>query len=289
MSVLLFTANKIGVMLLEALREKNFFPETVTYTRGFQRTALAEDMGPFRKDFQMTFISVNSFDSTDLPDVNGRTVVCVDWTKDFFKGAGFDVVFAHPSLLPAYRGYSALTEQFLRGVAVGGASFYLQGEKVDGGDVLTRKEIRIGFEDYPLDFMRKYAEVCAEFIIDLNRRGLSGYIPEPQNEELAFYLQRKRGRDSQIDFNRDAFSLYNHIRGYSRPFFGAFFMKDGKKITVWRASTEKWQGDYGSPGELVSVTDDGAEVSCGSGTIVLKEIEADGKIYSGGEISSLSL
>lgn len=285
MSIVLFTANQLGSMLLESLDGKGFYPEVVTYTRGFQRTALATDLGSFRKDFSMTFIASNSYLTCEnIPDLSGKTVVCFDWTKDFFKGSDVKAVFAHPSLLPSYRGYSALTEQFVRGVALSGATFYIQGDKIDGGDIVAQREIRIDFQDYPADFMHKYAEVCADFIIELNRKGINSYDPVPQNEEEAFYLQRKRGRDSFIDFNRDAFSLYNHIRGYSRPFFGAFFMKGDKKVIVWGASTEIWQGDYGRPGEVLSVTDDGCEIACGSGTIVLKEIEIDGKIYKGDSI-----
>ncbi len=162
------------------------------------------------------------------------------------------MVFAHPSLLPAYRGYSAITEQFVRGgVVVSGATFYLQGgERVDAGDIISSRKIGIDYEDYPSDFLHKYASVCADFIVELNRKGLVGYTPVAQDEISSFYLQRKRGKDSIIDFNRDAFSLYNHVRGYSRPFFGgAFFMHNEQKVIVWRASTEKWQGgDYGEPG-----------------------------------------
>lgn len=289
MSIIVFTANKLGALLLASLTDKNFFPDVVTYTRGFQRTALAEDLGRFRRDFNMTFIASNSYLTCEnLPDISGRTVICVDWTKDFFKDADFDVVYAHPSLLPLYRGYSAVTEQFQRGVAVSGASFYLQGGKIDGGDILSRREIRIEYEDYPSDFFEKYAEVCADFIVDIDRKGLLSYTPEPQNEDEAFYLQRKRGRDAVIDFNRDAYSLYNHIRGYSRPFFGAFFMKDGQKVTVWRASTEKWQGFYGVPGEVLAVGDNGCEIACGSGSIILQEIEIDGKRYKGDSLVILS-
>jgi len=289
MSICLFTANYIGDLLLQELDKRNFYPDVVTYTRGFQRTMLAKDLGIYRRDFNMTFISSNSYLTCDnIPDISDRTIVCVDWTKDFFKGAQMDVIFAHPSLLPAYRGYSAVSEQFVRGVTLSGASFYKQSEKIDGGDILTSAEIRIDYEDYPSDFLANYASVCADFILDLNRKGYSSYSPIAQNEDESFYLQRKRGKDSIIDFNRDAFSLYNHIRGYSRPFFGAYFMLNGQKATVWRASTEVWQGEYGKPGTVINVNDDGAEIACGSGSITFQEVEIDGKTYKGSQLDILS-
>jgi hypothetical protein len=289
MSICLFTANYIGGLLLAELDKRNFYPEVVTYTKGFQRTSLAKDLGSFRREFAMRFIASNSYLTCEnLPDLSGKTVVCVDWTKDFFKGSDVQAVFAHPSLLPAYRGYSAVTEQFVRGVTVSGASFYKQSDKVDGGDVIHRQDIRIDYQDYPLDFLNKYASACADFIIDINRKGEDAYSPEPQNEEEAFYLQRKRGKDSIIDFNRDAFSLYNHIRGYSRPFFGAYYIYKGNKVVVWNASTEIWQGDYGKPGTVINVSDEGAEIACGSGTITIKEAEINGHMYDGSRLGILA-
>lgn len=285
MSICLFTANHVGELLLEELDKRKFYPDVITYTRGFQRTSLAKDLGRFRREFNMTFIASNSYLTCEnLPDISDRTIICVDWTKDFFKEAELDVVFAHPSLLPSYRGYSAVTEQFLRGVAVSGASFYKQCDRVDAGDVIQQQEIRIDYQDYPLDFLQRYAEACADFIIELNRKGVDSFKAVQQNEDESFYLQRKRGKDAVIDFRRDAFSLYNHIRGYSRPFFGSYFMLNGEKVIVWRASTEKWQGAYGSAGDIINISDDGVEIACGSGTITLQEIQIGGRVYKGSDI-----
>lgn len=273
MNITLFTANVTGVMLLEDLKSEGLFPRVVTYTRGFQRTGLACGFERFEKDFIITYLSSNNFSESEdiLGDIG--LPVCVDFTKDFFDGAEFPVIYAHPSQLPLYRGYSAVTEQFERGVAVSGASFYLRGEKIDGGDVIYKTPLRIGFEDYPEDFIAKYAVTCAEFIKALYIKGIDGFTPVPQNDAAAFYMQRKRTRDALIDFNRDSFSLYNHIRAYSHPYFGAYFLSGGQRYVVWRAKPEKWQGDYGDVGTVLNISDDGIEIACGSGTILFTEIE----------------
>lgn len=275
MEIILFTANVTGAMLLDTLKTGSLRPHVITYSRGFQRTGLAEDFSRFANDFPITFISANSHEKCpELEQImKGNIAVCVDWTKDFFSGADYPVVYAHPSLLPLYRGYSAVTEQFERGVAVSGATFYLMGDQIDGGDILHQQRIRLDFNDYPMDFYEKYIPVCAGFIQELSRRGIDGFGRKQQDPDSAVYLQRKRTRDALIDFTRDAFSLYNHIRAYSRPFFGAYFMLNGQKVTVWKASTEKWQGDYGEPGTVIDIYDKLIEVACGSGTIMLSETE----------------
>lgn len=275
MDIVLFTANRTGAMLLKELRNRGLRPHAVTYAKGFQRTGLAEDFSTFADDFPITFISSNSFCGCEfLPEIiKDKVPVCVDWTKDFFNDTDFAVICAHPSLLPMYRGYSAVTEQFLRGVSVGGASFYIRNEQIDGGDVISRRKIKIEFNDYPEDFYGRYVSVCADFICELTEKELSDFHPVVQDGQQAFYLQRKRTRDALIDFSRDAFSLYNHVRAFSRPFFGAYFMLDGRKITVWRAFTEKWQGDYGEPGTVLEINEDFIEVACGSGTLLLTDIQ----------------
>jgi len=271
MSVTLFTANSTGALLLEELEKRQFFPDVVTYVKGFQRTGLAQDLSPFKRNFKMRFAASNTFEACENIEIaDSSVIVCVDWTKDFFKDTDRPVIYAHPSKLPMYRGYSAVTEQFARGVTASGASFYLKNERVDAGDIVDFKPVRIEFNDYPEDFIKKYVAACADFIVELNRRGLDSYKPQPQNESEAFYLQRKRGKDAIIDFSRDAFSLYNHIRAYSKPFFGAFYISEGgERIPVWRASTEKWQGEYGEPGEVIYQDDDVTEIACGSGTIII--------------------
>ncbi|WP_303850731.1 formyltransferase family protein [Seleniivibrio woodruffii] len=273
MNITLFTANVTGMMLLEDLKAEGLFPRVVTYARGFQRTGLACDFERFEKDFIVTYLSSNNF--SECSDILGDIglPVCIDFTKDFFEGAEFPVIYAHPSLLPLYRGYSAVTEQFERGVAVGGASFYLRSEKIDGGDIVFQTPLRIGFEDYPEDYLAKYAVTCAEFIKALNVKGIEGFIPVRQDDAYAVYLQRKRTRDALIDFNRDSFSLYNHIRAYSKPYFGSYFLSNGQKFVIWRAKPEKWQGDYGKAGCVLNISDDGIEIACGSGTILLTDVE----------------
>lgn len=287
MKTALFTSNLTGEYLLDALDELGFYPQVYTYPPGFQKTALSRDFTKYRGLFPVTFISANKYGEAEAALDNDTAAVCVDWTKDFFMESDVKAVFAHPSLLPLYRGYSAVTEQFLRGVAVSGASFYIASDRVDGGDVLFSEEIRIGFGEYPEDFLRKYAAICARFVKEFAEKGFGGFNAVPQDERESFYLPRKRRREGVIDFNRDAYSIYNHIRGFSRPYFGAYFMRNGRQITVWRAVTEKWQGEYGRPGELVDFTPYGAEIACGSGTVIIEEAECEGRLFRRGEVHEL--
>ncbi|MCD8491424.1 MAG: hypothetical protein LRY51_05740 [Geovibrio sp.] len=159
MKTALFTSNLTGEYLLDALDELGCYPQVYTYPPGFQKTALSRDFTKYRGLFPVTFISANKYGEAEAALDNDTAAVCVDWTKDFFHGVRCKGCVC-PSLSSApYRGYSAVTEQFLRGVAVSGASFYIASDRVDGGDVLFSEEIRIGFGEYPEDFLKK---ICSD-------------------------------------------------------------------------------------------------------------------------------
>lgn len=278
-----FTANIIGFKLLEKLHSVNFYPQIVTYDTAFRRTNQSKNFSFFEDKFRIIYLQNNTYEhnKNTLDNLDCDIAICIDWTKDFFKKSRpeFDVIQMQPSLLPKYRGYGCISEQFEKGVYQSGITFYKPSEKVDAGEIIYQKTLRIEYDDYPEDFIENIIDISAGFIIDIEKNGVKHYKTFPQNEEEAFYIIRKRSKNALIDFGRDAYSIYNHIRAFSRPFFGAYFYSNGTKIKVFRAKTEKWQGYFGKPGEIIKNDENGAEIACGSGTIVLTEVEIKGNIY----------
>lgn len=240
------------------------------------RTGLARDFSQFKNDFDILFLNSNKFYENEsvIKSLNLDVAVCIDWTKDFFIGTDepFHILHIHPSILPFYRGYGAITEQFLQGVVVSGISVIKNSEHVDAGDILFQENIPIEFEDYPMDFIDKYTASACNFIKTLSSKKINSFDIVRQNEDMGFYLVRKRNKNSIIDFNRDAFSIYNHVRGYSYPFFGAHFYFMGEKYVVYGAAIEAWQGNFGMPGTIICVDESYIDVSCGSGKIRLSLI-----------------
>ncbi|MGB9731247.1 formyltransferase family protein [Calditerrivibrio nitroreducens] len=260
--------------LLPILYDEQLFDIPIyTYKSELHRKNRSFDLKNYKSFFNIVELSFGKFselkNSIRLSD--NTTAIFLDWNKEFLdETANFFSVYVQPALLPMYRGYGAITEQFLRGVSVSGITFYLPSDITDAGDILYQKEIRIDFEDYPEDFIRK---VCGEVLSTIKTIDLSKCKRFSQRQELSFSLGRIRKRDAIIDFRTDALSVYNHIRGFSRPFFGAFCYYEGERIVIWRGKPERWQGVYGEPGEILKITDDGTEVACGNGTVILTEME----------------
>jgi methionyl-tRNA formyltransferase len=276
----IFTSSFTGELLLEGLLNKSIFPKIVTYKADFLRTSLSRDFSIFESFFEITYLNSNKYEDNKeiLKKLNFDTALCIEWTKDFFANSvpPFNVYHTHPALLPFYRGYGAITEQFIQGVVKSGLTIYENSIKIDGGNIVYQETINIDFNDYPEDFIKKYTSKIINFI----EKMLSGELnldTIKQNEDLSFYLVRKRNKNAIIDFNRDAYSIYNHIRGYSHPFFGAHFYFKDKKIKVFKSEIRAWQGYYGEPGVILEVKEDYIDVACGTGMIRLNKLKQDEK------------
>ncbi|BAI80598.1 conserved hypothetical protein [Deferribacter desulfuricans SSM1] len=287
MKLALFLDNFIGYRLLEILSNSGLKDLRVfTYHPNTKRTNQVYDFSKFARDFSITYLDGNKYSFVKNKIKNIDVALCIDWTKDFFinENTSFKILYAHPSLLPYYRGYGAISEQFFRGVVKSGLTIYEPIDKVDAGPILFQDVIKIEFDDYPVDFIEKYIEKVEIFIDNLLNNKVNFNNSIPQNDELGFYLVRKRKKDAIIDFNKSAYAVYNHIRAYSYPFFGAFAISKNEKVTIWKAHIEKWDGDYGYPGTVIKKTKNGIEVACGSGTIIVSKIELNSKLYNFEEI-----
>jgi methionyl-tRNA formyltransferase len=226
---------------------------------------------PFLRD-GCRYINEKRFDKEKIRIAKDDIVFCGAWTKDFFHHAphDFSVYHIHPSLLPMYRGVGAVSEQFERGVAVGGVSIYLDCGKADAGDIAYREEVRIEHNDYPEDYLNKCAAAAHRGIMKILKGDFSLI---KQDDALATAAGRIRSRKTILDVNLTALSFYNSVRAYSLPYAGARLFLNGEFITVWRCSIESWSGICGRAGEIIGESDYGLEMACGEGSVILTSLE----------------
>lgn len=277
-NILIFTNGYIGEKLLFNLKKKKLTPFIAAAESDTLRKKNTGDISSFSNDFQI--YEVNGEDYSKSKDIlpNADLIICVDWKKDYFKDniPSCPVYYMQPSLLPKYRGYGAISEQFMRGVIYSGITIYEYNGMIDCGDIVFQKEIKI--EDYykVSDFMDILAEITAEFILKIYNGEKFNKVS--QQETYAFYLPKIRKNSRKIDFNASAVSVYNFIRAYTYPFGYAVFYYKGEEYKIVDASLESWSGLEGRPGEIVAVNDYGITAACGEGSILIKEVEYNGNI-----------
>lgn len=261
----------MGELTLKILEKHNCYPTVITSSPELMRRRNTGSLASLSHKFRIYESHESKF--TALPPELSKIdcAVTIDWTKDYFKDreTPFTVYHTHPSLLPLYRGYGAISRQFMGGVKISGLTAYINNSSIDAGDIVYSKKIRINYGDIPADFIKSCADACAEFILALANG--TEFTPIPQSHEKAFYMARTRNSQKVIDFNASAISVYNFIMAYSYPFSGAVFYYKGLKYRAMIAAVEKWEGIYGEPGEIIDSSDYGLEIACGDGTVILKE------------------
>src|SRR6266853_154518 len=121
----------------------------------------------------------------------------------------------HPSLLPKYRGPSAINWPIIQGETETGLSIFWPDNGLDTGDVLLQKTTPIGFEDSlgSVYFDRLFPMGVDAMLesVDLVKAGKAPRIK--QDESQATYEGRCTADNARIDWGKPWRQIHNLIRG----------------------------------------------------------------------------
>jgi methionyl-tRNA formyltransferase len=97
----------------------------------------------------------------------------------------------------------------------------------------------------------------------------------PQDLVGATYANKILKDEARINWTESAEKLDCKIRAFN-PFPGTNFEKDGQVIKVWGAKKTQLPADAGTPGEIISIENDGINVVTGFGVLLLTELQKPG-------------
>ena len=180
----------------------------------------------------------------------------------------------HPSLLPLHRGPSAVNWPIIMGSKKSGFSWFYPSDGLDEGDSLLQWECDIGPDDTVIDlYFKKIYPVAVDSVLevcDLFRAGNPPHIVP--DEALATYERRCVPRHAEINWNRRGNQVYDLIRG-TNPAPGAWTTFNGSKIGIF--DSVRTPGD-GISSRVRVISDDGIEVQCVGGRILVKRVRPEG-------------
>lgn len=184
----------------------------------------------------------------------------------------------HASLLPAYRGAAPIHWSIIRGETKTGVTTMFMDRGLDTGDMILRREIDIAKEITTGQLHDALMHMGAEVLMDTLRLLAEGKAPrQAQDDRLSSYAPLLTKEIERIDWSKDAKSVHNLIRGLN-PWPGAHCRRGEKIIKVWRG---RQAGSGGvlrrSPGEVVSLTEEGFCVETGDGIVELLEVQPASK------------
>jgi methionyl-tRNA formyltransferase len=180
----------------------------------------------------------------------------------------------HASLLPRYRGAAPLNWCIINGETETGITTMMMDVGLDTGDMLLKKSTPIDPDEDTRSLHDRLSKIGADLLADtLDQLAAGKLVPEKQDDAVTCYAPMLKKEDGLIDWGKDACSIKNLVRGMT-PWPGAYSYLDDKLLKVYRV---QYASGTGTPGCVIRAGRDGIEVACGTGSIILHELQLEGK------------
>ena len=180
----------------------------------------------------------------------------------------------HPSLLPLHRGPSSINWPIMWGSTKTGLSWFYPTDGLDEGEVLLQKEVEIGPDDTLGDvYFKKIFPLAVDSTLEVIEAFRSGNPPRMQQDESkATYESWCRKADVELDWSAPVADTYNKIRA-GNPQPGAWTTYNGGEAQVYDSRREDGEG---TPGDVISVSEEGVLVQGAGGRIIIKRVRPKG-------------
>jgi len=188
----------------------------------------------------------------------------------------YGCINVHGSLLPKLRGGAPIHHAIINGDKVTGITIMYMDKKMDAGDIIKSKEVKILDTDNLDSLYNKMSFVGADLLIETLPSIINGTNERiKQDESLVTFGFNISKEDEIINFNDSAVNVFNKVRGLdSVP--GASAYLDNKRIKIYKVEiTDKVSN--GIPGEIVEVLKDGILVSTKDYLVKILELKLEGK------------
>lgn len=179
----------------------------------------------------------------------------------------------HPSLLPKYRGGSAIPWQIIKGETKSGVTVFWVDQGIDTGPILLQKEATIEPDDTAASlYFNKLFPLGVEAVVEAVRLIDRGVAPRiPQDESQASYDPLCRDEHAEVDWSKPIDQVYNLIRGCD-PQPGAYSIVRGDKLRFFDARKKTDGSPAAEPGTVLEVGAEGLVVSAQGGVITVKRL-----------------
>ncbi|HUQ28051.1 MAG TPA: methionyl-tRNA formyltransferase [Usitatibacter sp.] len=187
----------------------------------------------------------------------------------------------HASLLPRWRGAAPIQRAILAGDLATGISIMQMDQGLDTGPVLLARSLPIASSDTAGSLTQALAALGAELVVEA-LACLDALAPAPQDAALATHAPKIAKAEAALDWNDSATNLERRVRAFN-PAPGAETRFAGETIKVWEAHVTSGTG---MAGQVISADVHGVVVACGTGALVLKQVQrAGGKSLRAGEFA----
>jgi len=182
----------------------------------------------------------------------------------------------HGSLLPKYRGAAPIQWALINGENETGLTTFIIQPKVDKGNILLQKTIKIDQDDNYGSLAEKMSHTGAELLVNTVDRFESENVePYNQLDSNATMAPKITPALTNISWEKSAKEIHNLIRGLA-PFPGARTVLDSKTLKIFKTKYIEENSTKNS-GEISNIGKDSFNVQTGKGQLIVLEVQVEGK------------
>jgi methionyl-tRNA formyltransferase len=191
----------------------------------------------------------------------------------------------HPSLLPKYRGASAINWALIKGESVTGLTLFWVDKGIDTGPILLQKQVKVEPDDTTGSlYFNKIFPLGIEAISEAVALIKAGNPPRiVQDESKATYDPPCGDEHAKIDWSKPAQEIYNLIRGCD-PQPGAHTTWQGKMVRIFDARLQANASSM-AVGRVTGIDGEEIVIALNGGTLSIKRMRGEGTKISGAEFA----
>ena len=182
----------------------------------------------------------------------------------------------HASLLPKYRGAAPINWALMEGETVTGCTVIQMDQHVDTGDIWWHDACEIAASDDALSLGVRLADMGARGLLKVLAGIEDGTMSSyPQPGEGVSYAPKLTRELGQADWRQPAAEVHNRIRALV-PWPGVSTRSGDLSLKLWRSAVCE-ASHAEAPGTITAVTPDGLLVACGTGLLLVREVQPANK------------
>jgi len=182
----------------------------------------------------------------------------------------------HGSLLPKYRGAAPIQWALINGESETGLTTFIIQPKVDRGNILLQKMIKIDSDDNYGSLAEKMSHTGAELLVNTVDRFESENVEQyNQLDSNATLAPKITPALTNISWEKSAKEIHNLIRGLA-PFPGARTVLDSKTLKIFKTKYIE-ENSTNNSGEISNIGKDSFNVQTGKGQLIVLEVQVEGK------------
>lgn len=226
--------------------------------------------------FQPTKIKENyEYILTKKPDIIITCAYGQIIPNELIETPQYKAINVHASLLPKLRGGAPIHHAIIDGYEKTGITIMYMSSKMDAGDIISQKEIKIEEKDNVGVLHDKLSKIGTELLKEtlptIFENKNERIIQDENKVTFGYNITRE---EEKIDFNKTSKQVYNQIRGLN-PFPLAYAILNGEETKIIEAKIN--DSTLGTTGQITNITKESIIVKCKDKSIEITKIKPFGK------------